>query len=80
MIMLKEIETNYQAFINESKNDIDVSYTNVDIDDNVNINPRKNKKKGRPSAAGKTTKNGRPTDPDYSKKSRTFEFVNAMLY
>jgi hypothetical protein len=71
-----EIETNYQSFVNESKKDIDVIIQDVTISDidnviEVNINPIKNKKKGRPPALNKTTKDGRPTDPDYFKKYYT---------
>ena len=48
-----EIETNYQSFVNESKKDIDViiqdvTISNIDNVIEVNINPIKNKKKGRP--------------------------------
>ena len=88
-----ETETNYQSFVNESKKDIDVIIQDVTISDidnviEVNINPIKNKKKGRP-AFNKTAKDGRPTDPDYFKKYYTEKvkkeldlvtFANAMLY
>ena len=62
--MLKEIETNNQTFVNESKNSAIIEDDSISDIDNVveaSINPIKN---GRPPAADKTTKNSRPTDPD----------------
>jgi len=69
----KEIETNYQTFVNEYKNDDnslniiiqDVSISDIDNITEIKIDPVK---RGRPPAKNKTTIYGRPTDPDYFKK------------